>query len=103
MGEILISCLSPSGFVCVSDLNQFRAKYVKDVLETEKGELSALEEQVIRSLREQELLSKNINIEFAQKLTAGERMADRVADFVGSWRFLGIFAGALLLWIAINS
>jgi hypothetical protein len=30
---------SSSGFICISDLNQFRAKYVKDVLETEKGDL----------------------------------------------------------------
>lgn len=38
---------SPSGYICIVDLNQFRAKYVKDVLETEKGELSTLEKQVL--------------------------------------------------------
>jgi uncharacterized membrane protein len=94
---------SPSGFICISDLNQFRAKYVKDVLETEKGELSTLEEQVVRSLKENELLSKNINIEFEQKLTFGERLADRIADFGGSWNFIVIFGGVLLLWVAVNS
>lgn len=94
---------SPSGFICISDLNQFRAKYVKDVLETGKGELSTLEEQVLRSLKENELLSKNINIEFDQKLTFGERLADRIADFGGSWKFIVIFVGVLLLWVAANS
>jgi uncharacterized membrane protein len=94
---------SPSGFICISDLNQFRAKYVKDVLETGKGELSTLEEQVVRSLKENELLSKNINIEFDQKLTFGERLADRIADFGGSWSFIVIFVGVLLLWVAANS
>jgi uncharacterized membrane protein len=94
---------SSSGFICISDLNQFRAKYVEDVLERDKGELSALEEQVVKSLKEHELLSSDINAEFDRKLTFGERMADKVADYGGSWRFIGIFMGVLLVWIAINA
>jgi uncharacterized membrane protein len=94
---------SPSGFICIADLNQYRAKYVKDVLETEKGELSTLEEQVMRSLKEHELLSRNINIEFDRQLTLGERLADKIAEFGGSWRFILSFSGVFLIWIAINS
>lgn len=94
---------SSDGFICIADLNRFRAKYVADILETEKGELSAAEEQVIKSLNEREILSKNINIEFDRQLTFGERMADRLAEFGGSWRFLIFFAGVLTLWIIINS
>jgi len=94
---------SPSGFICSLDLDQFRARYVKEVLETEKGELSALEEHVLRSLEEQELLSKNINIEFDQQLTFGERLADKMAEYAGSWGFVIGFFGVLLVWIAINS
>jgi uncharacterized membrane protein len=94
---------SSSGFICISDLNQFRANYVKNVLEKEKGEISTIEEQVIRSVKENELLSKNINTEFEQKLTFGERLADKIADFGGSWNFIVIFGGVLLLWVAINS
>jgi hypothetical protein len=40
---------SSSGFICISDLNQFRANDVKNVLEKEKGEISTIEEQVIRA------------------------------------------------------
>jgi len=94
---------SSSGFICISDLNQFRANYVKNVLEKEKGEISTIEEQVIRSVKENELLSKNINTEFEQKLTFGERLADKIADFGGSWNFIVIFGGVLLLWVAVNS
>ena len=94
---------SSSGFICLSDLDQFRAEYVKDVLETEKGELSSLEEEVMRSLREQELLSKNINIEFEQKLTLGQRLSDKLSNYAGSWGFILTFVGVLLLWIIINS
>jgi uncharacterized membrane protein len=94
---------SATGFICFSDINHFRAEYIQDVIEEDKGELSALEEQVVKSLQEQELLSTNINIEYDKQLTFGERLADRIADFGGSWRFIGIFAALLLLWVALNS
>jgi len=94
---------SSDGFICVSDLNHFRAQYVQEVLETEKGELSSLEQKVMESLKEEELLSKNINVEFEQKLTLGERMADRLAEYAGSWRFISMFLGVLVLWILLNS
>jgi len=94
---------SSSGFICISDLNQFRANYVKNILEKEKGEISTIEEQVIRSVKENELLSKNINTEFEQKLTFGERLADKISDFGGSWNFIVIFGCVLLLWVAVNS
>ncbi|MBI2252334.1 MAG: DUF1003 domain-containing protein [Armatimonadetes bacterium] len=90
-------------FICISCLNQFRAKYVQDVLEVEKGELSALDFEVIESLKKQELLSKNVDLEFEYKLTFGERIADKVADFGGSWKFIIIFGIILTLWIIINS
>ena len=44
---------SSSGFICMPDLNGFRAKYVRDVLEREKGELSSAEEQVVKSMEDQ--------------------------------------------------
>jgi uncharacterized membrane protein len=94
---------SSDGFICLDDLNYFRTEYVKDMLEADKGELSALEEQVMKSLQEHEILSKNINVEFDEQLTFGERMADRIAEFGGSWRFITIVGAVLLVWIAINS
>ncbi|MCX6011489.1 MAG: DUF1003 domain-containing protein [Chloroflexi bacterium] len=94
---------SSSGFICLSDLDQVRTDYVKNVLETEKGELSTLEEDVIKSLKEQELLSENINVEFDQKLTFGQRLSDKLADSAGSWGFIIAFGVVILLWIIINT
>ena len=94
---------SPDGFICISDLNHFREEYVNDVIAKGKGEVSLLEEQVIRSLKEHELLSTNINVEFERKLTFGQHLADRVAEYAGSWRFIGIFTGMLFIWVIINS
>jgi uncharacterized membrane protein len=91
------------GYICLSDLNHFRALHVKNVLETEKGELSSLENQVMKSLEEHEILSKNINEEFDQKLTLGEKLADKMAVGAGSWRFIIGFAIILIIWISLNS
>jgi uncharacterized membrane protein len=94
---------SSKGFICIPDLNHFREEYVKDVLARGKGEVSVLEEQVMRSLKEHELVSTNINEEFSRKLTFGEHMADRLATYAGSWRFIGIFMFILFVWISINT
>jgi uncharacterized membrane protein len=94
---------APHGFICLQDLNRFRAEHVEDLLATEKGELSTLEEEVVRSLHEHDTLSRNVNVEFDRELTFGERIADRVAEFGGSWRFIISFGVVLVLWIAVNS
>jgi uncharacterized membrane protein len=90
-------------YVCLDDLDRYRNRYVREALETEKGELSALEAEVVESLREQEILTRNLNEEFEGKLTVGERIADRVAEFGGSWAFILSFGGIILVWIAVNT
>ncbi len=73
------------------------------LLESERGELSSLENEVVRSLREHELLSSNVDEEVEQNWTFGERMADKIADFGGSWAFLICFGIFLAIWVAANS
>jgi len=40
---------------------------------------------------------------FRQKLTLGQKAADNVARFGGSWKFIGIFALYMIIWMGINS
>src|SRR5713101_4340626 len=47
--------------------------------------------------------SRNVNVEMERQFTFGERVADRVASFGGSWTFIFIYGGALLIWIALNT
>lgn len=84
------------------ELNRFRMDYVAHVLREEVGKLTELERQVIESMRERELLSENIDAEFERKLSAGEWCADKLAQFGGSWKFIILFAGVLVTWIAAN-
>ena len=94
---------SDKGWICTVDLQRYRHQYVKSLLEAERGELTALDNEVLESLRQQEILSRNPEEELQAGLTAGQRLADRVAAFGGSWRFLILFAVVLVLWIAVNS
>jgi uncharacterized membrane protein len=90
-------------FICLDCLNRFRTEYVEDTLEQQKGELTALENNVLKSMLESEILARNINSDFEKTLSFGEKMADNVANFGGSWRFIISFAIVLLIWILVNS
>ena len=94
---------SDDGYLCFDDLNHFRGAYVEDVLREEKGELSDLEQEVIRSFREHELLAENLNAQFDRKLAVGDLLADKVAEFGGSWKFILCFAAMMMVWITINT
>jgi uncharacterized membrane protein len=89
--------------ICRPDLNRYRGQYVHSLLESEKGELTSLENEVLTSLRDHETLSKNVDTEFEGEWTLGERLADRIATFGGSWTFLIVFGFFLAVWIGVNS
>lgn len=88
--------------ICLADLNRFRVAYVQRALEQERGELSQLEREVLESLQELDVISANVNEDFQQQITFGQRVADRVASFGGSWFFIFAFFGVVLTWISIN-
>jgi uncharacterized membrane protein len=93
----------PDKFICRTDLADVRGKYVHALLESERGELSSLEHEVVRSLREHELLAADIDAEFDQQRSIGERLADHIATFGGSWAFLVGFGVFLAVWVLGNT
>lgn len=92
-----------TGFICTDDLSVYRNKYIQQMLVEEKGEITNLEESVIQSLKDHEILSRNIDSEYDEKLTRGNRIADKMASYGGSWKFIISFAVVLFVWIIINS
>jgi uncharacterized membrane protein len=94
---------SNDGYICLDDLNHFRSLHVEDVLEAEKGQLSDLERDVVESLRDQDLVTEDVEAQFEEQITFGQRLADYVAAFGGSWTFIIFFAVALVVWIVINT
>jgi uncharacterized membrane protein len=94
---------SAERFICREDLARYRGLYVHSLLESERGELTDLEQEVVRSLREQELVAANIEVEFERRWSFGEQLADRIAAFGGSWGFIICFGAFFALWIGVNS
>ncbi len=94
---------SDEGWICTDDLHKYRHEHLKALLTAERGELTALDNEVLESLRQQETLSRNPEAESQVGQTLGQRVADRVAAFGGSWRFIILFAVVLFLWIGVNS
>lgn len=94
---------SAEGYICIADLNRFRMQYIQNLLESEKGELTSLDHEVIESLKQHETLASNINAEFEKDLTLGETLADKIAVFGGSWKFILVFGSVLFIWIIVNT
>ncbi len=78
-------------------------QYVQGLLKSEQGEVSSLQYEVIQSLQEHELITKDTESEFDQNWTLGERLADKIATFGGSWAFLICFTLFLAGWILVNT
>ncbi len=89
--------------ICRPDLHRFRSRYLEDMLEADRGELSALEKEVIEGLERHSILTQNLEEELQTKRTLGERVADRVAVFGGSWTFILLFFSLLAGWILVNT
>ena len=89
--------------ICLGDLNRFRMDYVRQVIEAEVGDLSVLEEDVVKSLKEHELVASDVEKEFETRRRMGERFSDVLAAFGGSWTFIGVFALLMAAWILWNT
>ncbi|MCD9189107.1 MAG: DUF1003 domain-containing protein [Pyrinomonadaceae bacterium] len=74
-----------------------------ELLLKELEKLNEIEKRVIASLVKKRSIVKNINKEADDERTFGERVADKVAAFGGSWTFIFIFLGILISWVVLNS
>jgi uncharacterized membrane protein len=92
-----------TGFISVDQLNIFRNEYIQNMITEENGELNQLDLQVLESIRNKELLSTRLDSDVREKSTLGQRIADKIALFGGSWKFIISFALVLLSWILVNS
>lgn len=93
----------PEGLICYSCLNQYRTAYVQQLMEKDLGELDELEQEVVKSLHDNALLSENLNEEYEKRLTFGDRISDKVAAFGGSWKFIIWFFVFFAFWILANT
>ena len=87
----------------LTELNNFREQYISHYIAKQIGELTTLEKTVLNSIAEKTTLTDKLDDEKAQQLTRAQRIADHVAGFGGSWKFILSFAFLLVAWILINT
>jgi uncharacterized membrane protein len=65
--------------------------------------LNSTEQRVIDSIAANTSVTQDINMSFHESLTLGQKMADKIAAFGGSWTFIGLFFSFIVIWILINT
>ncbi|MHC0448384.1 DUF1003 domain-containing protein [Flavobacterium sp. 3-218] len=87
--------------ISINELNVYRQKYISNYLSTEIGALSAMEKNVISSLKEDKSIVSIVEDE-EETRSLGQKVADKVADFGGSWTFIISFVIFISIWIVSN-
>jgi uncharacterized membrane protein len=88
--------------ITIDELNHYRRLYLSSLIEQERGEIDAIDKDVINALKNNSILTDNIEDEIVERLTLGQKMADKIASFGGSWTFIITFFGFILLWLCVN-
>lgn len=89
-------------FLAIPEMNLFREKYISSYLTDQLGTLSDLETKVLSSVKEHSTLADKLDDEKKTDLTTGQKVADKVATFGGSWVFIISFGVFIFIWIALN-
>ena len=94
--------MQPDAMISRAQLARYRTIYVEELLKAENGDISEIERRVAESLATHETLAENIEEEYEEDRTFGEKLSDHLASFGGSWAFLIVFALFLAVWMGIN-
>lgn len=89
-------------YISLDELNKYRRIYLTSLILKEKGELAILDGDVMYAIKNNSILSENIQDEMEATLTAGQKLADKIAKFGGSWTFIITFFTFILAWMSIN-
>ncbi|MDP3058571.1 MAG: DUF1003 domain-containing protein, partial [bacterium] len=77
-------------------------EFIESILGSEAG-ISSSNEEELQRLYLQERISQNPVLDHGAELTTGQRAADWLAKFAGSWLFIMIFFMIIVLWITLNA
>lgn len=89
-------------YLTLAELNSYRRLYLSALIAQEKGELAMIDRDVMEAIKNNAILTENIQDEIEGELTLGQKIADKVASFGGSWTFIISFFSFLIVWILIN-
>ena len=83
-------------------MTENRTETAKKFFAKELEKLSEHERKVVDRFINRGMVARNVAHEFEEQATFGQRLADRVAEVIGSWRFILIQSTLLAIWIVLN-
>jgi len=89
--------------VCSNDLSVARNDRIEELILEDKGEISKLEMEVLKSFEEHEILAENLNAKLQSSQTISDKVADKIAKFGGSWKFIISFIVLIFIWMIFNT
>ncbi|HMS50985.1 MAG: DUF1003 domain-containing protein [Chitinophagales bacterium] len=89
-------------YITLPELNHYRRQYLTSLILQEKGELAAIDKDVMEAIKNNSILSENIQDEIEGDLSFEQKIADQVAAFGGSWTFIIMFFAFIVIWMLIN-
>jgi uncharacterized membrane protein len=84
-------------------MNQKEIEISEKLFRKKYEQLGKQEQHVAHHLAERTHIARNVFEDISEHTTFGQRLADRVAAFGGSWTFISLFAVVLVIWILLNS
>jgi uncharacterized membrane protein len=88
--------------ISLEELNLYQRKYLTSRIIEERGELAKIDQDVMTAIQSNTILSENIQDEVEGNLSFGDKLADHIATFGGSWTFIISFFSFIIIWIGIN-
>ncbi len=89
-------------YISIEEHNKYRMRQLSMIIEQEKGDVDKLEQEVVDAITNNKLLSENIEEDIEDNFTTAQKIADKVAGFGGSWKFIIAFFVFILIWMLIN-
>lgn len=93
---------SHSSQLALGELNRFRELFIAHCISHDTGKWSQWEETVINAIANKSILTDQLQSD-ADGRSFGQRIADNIASFGGSWFFILSFLGFLCIWIVLNA
>lgn len=85
------------------ELLNYRIDYIKDLISTDSEKMEQLNEAIVKTIKANTTITDKLKPSTERKLTIGQKTADGIAKFGGSWPFIFIFISILVIWIIANS
>lgn len=93
---------SRKDYISRDELDKIRKSYLLHLVAMENDDISLVQKQVIDAITGNKILSEDLEPIIENQLSTGQRAADNIAEFGGSWKFIISFFVMLVIWILMN-